>query len=347
MSAFTDIMTSLGVETPAAPSLQAPTRPNKPIEAQMSPTTALGSVNSGVKRKAGDAIDSRPSRKLAKTSSMSTHPMKKQNGVIAANKSLAVAISPIPTHPAPPKAPAKGSYTALLARAKEKQQERGGSQVGLIKHQIGTKERPSKPLSHEQARQDTTVRNKLASKSTLDKRTKNGKHGVGSTKRTHTDDLNSQNRPKSKDVQESSKAPPTQSPKRPVYKGTMGRSRDGQSRSTNPAGASSNGEHNTSVPHKRRKLARNDEYLGTDEEEDSDDGGSDIEGFEDDDHYGSDASSDMEAGAFEVAEEETRAERQARLEDKKELNEEQRLKKEKDERRRRLEILAKKNSGRR
>ena len=126
----------------------------------------------------------------------------------------------------------------------------------------------------------------------------------------------------------------------------MGRSRDGQPQLANPAGASSNGKHNASATHKRRKPVRNDEYLGTDEDENSDDEGSNVEGFEDDDHYGSDASSDMEAGAFEVAEEESRAERQARLEDKKELNEEQRLKKEKDERRRRLELLAKKNSGR-
>lgn len=93
-----------------------------------------------------------------------------------------------------------------------------------------------------------------------------------------------------------------------------------------------------------RKRSRYDEYLDTDEEE-----GSDMEGYgdeEDQGDYGSDVSSDMEAGAFELDEEETQTLRAAKEDDARELALEQRLKREKEERRKRLMGLASKNRGR-
>lgn len=82
-----------------------------------------------------------------------------------------------------------------------------------------------------------------------------------------------------------------------------------------------------------RKQGRYDEYLGTDEEENS-------EVDDDEGGYGSDASSDMEAGAFDIDEEERFATKAARDDDARELAEESRLKREKEERRKRLASLA-------
>lgn len=62
---------------------------------------------------------------------------------------------------------------------------------------------------------------------------------------------------------------------------------------------------------------------------------------EDEEDYGSDASSDMEAAAFEVDEEEEEAARIARREDAEALAEENRHKREKEEKRRRLMAMAK------
>lgn len=81
------------------------------------------------------------------------------------------------------------------------------------------------------------------------------------------------------------------------------------------------------------KKNRYDEYLGTDEEEDSE---ADLQ----EEGYNSDASSDMEAGAFDIDEEERAAMRAAKEDDARELAEENRLKREKEERRRRLISLA-------
>ena len=71
-------------------------------------------------------------------------------------------------------------------------------------------------------------------------------------------------------------------------------------------------------------------YLSEDEEEE-----------EEEEDYGSDVSSDMEAAAFEVDEEEEMATRIARQEDAEALAEENRHKREKEEKRRRLAAMAK------
>lgn len=84
--------------------------------------------------------------------------------------------------------------------------------------------------------------------------------------------------------------------------------------------------------------ARRDEYLGTDEEDNSE--------LDEQEDYLSDESEDMEAGAFDIDEEEEAAARAARMEDAKEAALEKKLKMEKEERRKRLEELAKKAPGR-
>lgn len=105
------------------------------------------------------------------------------------------------------------------------------------------------------------------------------------------------------------------------YKGTMGTSA------------------NRKQERARHRQHRRDEYLGTDEEDISDEG---LDEEEDGDDYGSDVSSDMEAGAFELDEEENKALRTAKEEDSQQLAMELRLKREKEERRKRLTSLANK-----
>jgi hypothetical protein len=66
---------------------------------------------------------------------------------------------------------------------------------------------------------------------------------------------------------------------------------------------------------------------------------------EEEDGYGSDASSDMEGGFDEMEREEFISGRQARKEDEKALAEEEKLKREKEARRKRLEMMNKAAAG--
>lgn len=108
----------------------------------------------------------------------------------------------------------------------------------------------------------------------------------------------------------------TKAPAKPSYKGTMGSS--------------------TGRDHPRKEAkGRYDEYLGTDEEDNSDVAA-------DDDDEGGYESSDMEGGFDELEVEEQTASRQAKVDDARELALENQLKREKEERRRRLMNLANK-----
>lgn len=111
-------------------------------------------------------------------------------------------------------------------------------------------------------------------------------------------------------------AKPTQTPEPPTYRGTAGL-------------PSSRGRND------RRQQSRNsrqNEYLGTDEEDEGD-----YAGYND---YYSDESSDMEAGIDDVDREEETALKFAKREDEEELRLEMAAKKEKLERQRKLAALA-------
>jgi hypothetical protein len=82
------------------------------------------------------------------------------------------------------------------------------------------------------------------------------------------------------------------------------------------------------LPSSRRQGSRQDEYLGTDEEDEGE--GSEMAGSGIDE---SDGSSDMEAGAFDIEREEQAALRAAKEDDAKELALEMKLKREKEARR--------------
>lgn len=100
---------------------------------------------------------------------------------------------------------------------------------------------------------------------------------------------------------------------RPTYKGTLGTS-SGRDR-----------------PRPEKKQSRFDEYLGTDEEDNSDIGDDYGDGYE---------SSDMEGGFDDLEREESTALRQAKLDDARELAEENAHKRAKEERRRKLTNMA-------
>jgi hypothetical protein len=106
-----------------------------------------------------------------------------------------------------------------------------------------------------------------------------------------------------------------------TYKGTMG-----QPGHKPPLGGRFGGKD-------ARRSSKYDEYLGTDEEDEVDDDVGDEEDM-------SDASSVMEAGVFDIDDEEQLALKQAQEEDAKELAMEKKLKREKEERRKRLQALA-------
>ena len=199
----------------------------------------------------------------------------------------------------------KGSYAALMEEAKAAQEQRTKSEVGLIKHQPTSKVRLSKSARRKQE-EEQAMKAKL------------GKQPQHNSKVEKKARLDPKKRFESSYKGTAKPAPPVSS-----YKGTAGL----PSR-YRPSSADAR--------HKGGKNPRRyDEYLGTDEEDEGDESG-------EEDGYGSNASSDMEADAFDVEEEENRALREARADDAREMALESKLKREKEERRKKLEALAKK-----
>ena len=207
------------------------------------------------------------------------------------------------------KAPKKGSYAEIMARAKANQSK---PPVGTISHKPKEQIAPSykKEL-------------KLKKKAIKDK-----KLGIKDDSRPGSSgSLSSSPAPGS--IPNKKIAAPaykgTAKPKpqlpQPTYKGTMklasstAKPSTARDRDANP-----------------RKL-RYDEYAATDED--------DLDDIEEDE-YGSDGSDDMEAGFTDVEEEETAAAKAARKEDEEEARLEAKYKREKEERRKKLEQLVKK-----
>jgi hypothetical protein len=206
------------------------------------------------------------------------------------------------------KTPAKGSYADIMARAKQAQETKAQTSVGIIKHQATNREKVSKVAERKRLEEEKI---KAAKEKTA------GRSGIS-------------NRPEKRRSVSPSKRDQPRVPKAPrpplhapvaAYKGTMGISA-GKPRQT--------------AAHKQNRY---DEYLATDEEDNSD-----MEGYGEgeEDGYGSDQSSDMEAGAFDIDMEESRAARAAREEDAKEQALELQLKREKEERKKKLMGLASK-----
>ena len=209
------------------------------------------------------------------------------------------------------KAPAPGSFAALMAEAKAAQEEKGGLHLGVIKHQATNKKRMSHVSKRQRQEDEATTKTQL------------GKRPL------HNNKIHKP-LPKivtKRDVLSYKGTAKPATPATPVssYKGTAGL--PSRNRPTSSSGPSQ----------KYRKASKYNEYLGTDEEdlgEANESGGTD--------DPASDVSSDMEAGAFDLEREESNALRVAKVDDAKEMEMENKLKQAKIERRRKLEALAKK-----
>ncbi len=332
MSSFGDIVKSIGTAPPPPPkppsrppsanSNKAATNAGKP--GPRPPSHQTPSSLSGTKRKADEEVisangkvgkpnpASRASNENRKAPAAPLNAPKPQSNrasaVLRAEADIASAIPSAPsstnaavlsTTTAKP-APAKGSYADLMARAREAAEQRAQTQVGVIKHQDTVKQKPSKFVERRKQEQEQAKAQKL-----------------GNGKQARPDPRRSVSPQKMEDPKDSKS---TRSAPKPGYKGTMG------------IGASRKKPHQDPA-----KKSRYDDYLGTDEEEDSDMVDDDNEGA-----YASEGSSDMEAGFDDVEVEESRALRQAQEDDAKEKALENQLKRDKEERRKKLVALSNK-----
>jgi SPT2 chromatin protein len=279
------------------------------------PLGGSSSVPNGTKRKAEDAFRATSERPQQPLSKQGPSPGKGDRKLTANNHSHAASRDTLARIGSPASSAAsakvypKGSYAALMAEARATQKTKAKSEVGLIKHQATPRERLSRSERKKREEEGKTLKAKLS---------KQPQHNSKVEKRA-------QFRPKQR--QESSYKG-TAKPAQPMssYKGTAGlpsQHRPSSVQARHKAG---------------KKTSRYDEYLGTDEEEEGDE----IDASDMDDRYGSDVSSDMEAGVLDVEEEETRTLKEAKADDARELALETKLKQEKEERKRKLEALARK-----
>lgn len=227
---------------------------------------------------------------------------------------LAPGISTPPV-PAVAKAPKKGSYAEIMARAKAAEPK--AAAVGVISHKA--KEKTAMSYKKEMKMQKKAAMNKKLGIKDDEKRPSSS----GSMSSSPAPGAPKRKRMPQPTYKGTAKhaAPAKPARPQPTYKGTM---KPSGSATQKPAQKDRDGQ-----PSKPRY----DEYAGTDED--------DLDDVEEDE-YGFDESDDMEAGFSDVEQEETVAIRTARKEDEEEARIEAQLKREKDDRKKRLEALSKK-----
>jgi len=226
--------------------------------------------------------------------------------------------TPPPTNE-PPKPPKKGSFAEIMARGKAAQTTLG--QVGKIQHKKIEKLPSRREREEMKGKMGKNIRNGLAPNSKFQKigqpPIRDGKNGTRETGK-----VGSQEKVASEPEKKIKKAALATT----GYAGTA-RPKPGAKAPSRPVASSSSRD-------RYRSERRGASYGYASEEEEEDE--------EEEQDYESDVSSDMEAAAFEVDEEEELAARIARKEDAEALAEENRLKREKAEKKRRLMAMAKK-----
>ena len=250
-----------------------------------------------------DPRTSRPANPSSALSSKSTVPYR---GTSRPNPAPAAPVAPIPPTAGAVKAPKKGSYAEIMARAKATQSK--APIVGIISHK--PKEQMAMSYKKELKMKKKAIRNKKLGIKDGDRPSSSG--SMSSSPAPGAPDRRKVPQPAYKGT---AKPRP-----QPTYKGTM------KSASTTQEVISRGGDGKNSRP-------RYDEYAATDED--------DLDDVKEDD-YGSDESDDMEAGFSDVEHEESIAACAARKEDEEEAKLEAKLKSEKEERKRRLAEMAKK-----
>ena len=227
--------------------------------------------------------------------------------------------TPPPSNDAPKAPPKKGSYAEIMARGQAAQKVLG--QVGKIQHKKIEKIPSRREREEMRAQRVVKIQKGLAPNSKFQKP---GQTSVPEGKTGPNNRVKAAEPVLDKKVKKAALATTG-------YAGTA-RPKPGTSvRSGSIAGSSSRRPDRYDREGSGRGRSRYDDY---------DDDEAEVEEEELD--YESDVSSDMEAAAFEVDEEEAMAERIARQEDAQALAEENRLKREKAEKKRRLMAMAKK-----
>lgn len=340
MKFLDSVLSSLQTGKPSPGSLsQPPTPPASSMAMKKDdrkPATApsSGNISGGIKRKADDQLP-RPARPDSQVAGKPTGPrpvapygtaktvpkpspassskpaspkpvITNKEGTVTTSR--AAPTKPVPVKPASAPAPVqskpppKGSYAEIIARAKALQTQ-APTQVGMLRHQAGPKERLSK----------VERKRRMMEAKAQEKPGPSGKK-TGSPTATAKGKIAGK-RATPEEPAYKGTAKPSKTAEEPAYRGTAGL----------PA---SRGTKDRRANGKRRM----DEYLGTDEEDEGDYGG-----YND---YYSDASSDMEAGFDDVEGEEDIALKSARREDEEELRRETAAKKAKLERQKKLAALA-------
>ncbi len=228
--------------------------------------------------------------------------------------------TPPPSNDAPPaKAPKKGSFAEIMARAKAAQAT--SAQVGKIQHKRIEKAPSKREREGARAQKGQNMQKNLGPNGKFQKTGQSvladGRAGIKESKGKTA---------AKPEVEKKVKKAATATT---GYAGTA-RPKLGSTRA--PPRSSTSGSRYDRGPDRYRDDRRgsSNRYTYASEEED-----------EEEEEYDSDVSSDMEAAVFEVDDEEEAAARIARREDAEALAEENRLKREKEEKRKRLAAMAK------
>jgi hypothetical protein len=230
--------------------------------------------------------------------------------------------TPPPSNDAPPaKAPKKGSFAEIMARAKAAQATSG--QVGKIQHKRIEKAPSKREREEARAQKSQNLQKNLGPNGKFQKA---GQSALGDGRAGMKESKGKI--PVKPEVEKKVKKAATATT---GYAGTA-RPKPGSGKA--PSRSSASGSRYDRGPDRYRDDRRGSSSRYTYASEDEDEA-------EEEEEYDSDVSSDMEAAAFEVDEEEEAAARIARREDAEALAEENRLKREKEEKRKRLAAMAK------
>ncbi len=309
--------------TPVTPSVRVNNTTASTSTAVKAGTTNLNTVSTGMKRKADDAIDSKPAKTpksitkvAAHASSSRTRTMTpKTTNTITPQSSIASLLTPDPSKP-PPK---KGSFAEIMARGQAMQEK--GYHVGEIKHCPAEKKYgPERRAEKRAMMADRIVQKKKAAadRRLLAKRVR----ALNSS--SDTDVAPRKREVKKVDIgykgtARAQPAKPEEKSTAKVSKADLGYKGTARAATRSTSAEVARGAATTTAG--RRPNRR---VVSSEEEDDVD----------------TDASSDMEAAAFEVEQEEYKSLKRAQLEDEEALREEMALKSQKEQKKRALEALA-------
>jgi protein SPT2 len=297
------------------PSTVTPNPNGLPVRPSAAPASVSGSYR-GTARADGAKAVPKPATKPPNATSSSSQAIKTERRP---------ATAPAPPPPAaalqaagPPK---KGSYQEILARAKAAQQAK--PLTGTIKHkQMERVTRKERLAAQEaaKAKHGPSRNGKAAERSRPEERIKAGDRSRTGSSEPAARKAGETSKEKRKPLDLGYKGTMRPLSAEPQYKGTMGLARPGQARK--PTDARRGGQ----------IAPRGARYASYSEEED-----------EEEEDYDSDASSDMEAGAFDVEREEMLALKAAKHDDAKEAAMEAELKRQKERRKMLAKMAAEKS----